>query len=919
MKATPRPRELGGSFKSRSRHGAQLSISDTNHHVTEAIGDMYGDDDDWKRESRPLSFISSPLNQPPESDEAYFSNSNWTTEPLTGRRNAGPRPQLQVNGGPAGKSHTLPAAHPSHRNAVIDVAPPSTSHSLRDGHSIADTANQQFPLDDIDYESNPAAVAQELSNLQALRRMSMDVGNTSDPDLPSFQGRPVMPSVAPTGGDDEDDPSRLFWVPARVHPELAPMEFKSFLETRVKTIKRRSGDSTLVPDILERSGSASSLRRKKSMLSRQIDNSGGKGGLGYQDGADKLERRRSLLSQGGNEIKISDLTELDELVKDPARAFQKLSMERGKRDDTGAEVPADEDMPILPAAPGFGLRRSTHTTYRKGSLRRGERVPYSKRAGARQADADGDDPFISQGVKRVMSEPVSENFSRPNRRRGPTIEDKDSDQIQGSKYKLTDQSVQFGEETLSQTESHRSDVSLPQIIETPPEDEQPSEEPLSPTHHSFPERSSSFNQPQAAEQPLTQPPPRSSRRPGVARQVSSIGDAVPKSSKANLVNELTQSSSPLPGSSSRTDSLTFIPTVVKEKKPEVKTHKDRERDKDDNESNTPKKGWGWFKGSDDKNKKEKKKDDESSKKSKAKVSLEKTHDVARLDVLQHSIESNAQRGRESLHQERESFENKLGDERKKESSRKSGKEEKKEKDGLFSSLFGGKKKGERDSGGKKSASLRALSPDPPRHLRPDVDYNWTSFSLLEERAIYRMAHIKLANPRRPLHSQVLLSNFMYAYLAKVQQMHPHVQVPQSAAQKKAQEAERKAKEAERRQEEEQQQSEQYRYDYHQGIANYADSPSDQQQQQQHHHQQRHHQQQQHDGSETVTYVDDSQIYDYDHQDDGGGHNQPRQASRRQGGDDYSQSGQGQYSHQQYYQYDNQQQGAYDHDKDGEMW
>ncbi|OBT44025.1 hypothetical protein VE00_05641 [Pseudogymnoascus sp. WSF 3629] len=882
---------------------------------------MYGDDDDWKRESRPLSFISSPLNQSPESDEAYFSNSNWTTEPLGGRRNTAPRPQLQVNGGPAGKSHTLPAALPSHRNAVIDVAPPSPSHSLRDGHSISDTANQQFPLNDIDYESNPAAVAQELSNLQALRRMSMDVGNTSDPDLPSFQGR-VMPSVAPTGGDNEDDPSRLFWVPARVHPELAPMEFKSFLETRVKTIKRRSGES-MVPDILERSGSASSLRRKKSMLSRQIDNSGGKGGLGYQDGADKLERRKSLLSQGGNEIKMSDLTELDELVKDPAKAFQKLSMERGKHGDTGAEVPADEDMPILPAAPGFGLRRSTHTTYRKGSLRRGERVPYSKRAGARQADADGDDPFTSPGVKRVMSEPVSENFSRPNRRRGPTIEDKDFDQIQGSKYELTDQSSQFGEETLSRTESHRSDVSLPQIIETPPEDEQPLEQPLSPTHHSFPERSSSFNQPQAAEQPPTEPPPRSSRRPGVARQVSSTGEAVPKSSKANLVNELTQSPSPLPGSSSRTDSLTFIPTVVEEKKPEVKSHKERERDKDDNESTTSKKGWGWFKGGDDKNKKDKKKDDESSKKSKAKVSLEKTHDGARLDVLQHSIESNAQRGRESLHQERESFENKLVDERKKEGSRKSGKEEKKEKDGLFSSLFGGKKKGERDSGGKKSASLRALSPEPPRHLRPDVDYNWTRFSLLEERAIYRMAHIKLANPRRPLHSQVLLSNFMYAYLAKVQQMHPHVQVPQSAAQKKAQEAERKAKEAERRLEEEQQQSEQYRYDYHQGIANYADSPDQQQQQQ---HQQQHHQQQQHDASETVTYVDDSQIYDYDHQDDGGGQHQPRQASRRQGGDDYSQSGQGQYSHQQqqqqqqqYYQYDNQQQGAYDHDKDGEMW
>src|SRR5437763_2333671 len=37
----------------------------------------------------------------------------------------------------------------------------------------SDAATSPFPLNDIDYESSPAAVAQELSNLQALRRMSM--------------------------------------------------------------------------------------------------------------------------------------------------------------------------------------------------------------------------------------------------------------------------------------------------------------------------------------------------------------------------------------------------------------------------------------------------------------------------------------------------------------------------------------------------------------------------------------------------------------------------------------------------------------------------------------------------------------------------------------------------------------------------
>ena len=54
-----------------------------------------------------------------------------------------------------------------------------------------------------------------------------------------------------------------------------------------------------------------------------------------------------------------------------------------------------------------------------------------------------------------------------------------------------------------------------------------------------------------------------------------------------------------------------------------------------------------------------------------------------------------------------------------------------------------------------------------------------------------MAHIKLANPRRALYSQVLLSNFMYSYLAKVQQMHPQMQLPTSATQKKQQEEKKK--------------------------------------------------------------------------------------------------------------------------------
>lgn len=77
-----RPRnEIPGDLSSRRGHASQLSISDPSHHVTEAIGTLYGDEDDSGSEAgRPLRFIggysyseqlqrSLPLSEPPEHQE----------------------------------------------------------------------------------------------------------------------------------------------------------------------------------------------------------------------------------------------------------------------------------------------------------------------------------------------------------------------------------------------------------------------------------------------------------------------------------------------------------------------------------------------------------------------------------------------------------------------------------------------------------------------------------------------------------------------------------------------------------------------------------------------------------------------------------------------------------------------------------
>jgi hypothetical protein len=225
--------------------------------------------------------------------------------------------------------------------------------------------------------------------------------------------------------------------------------------------------------------------------------------------------------------------------------------------------------------------------------------------------------------------------------------------------------------------------------------------------------------------------------------------------------------------------LSVIPTLPEEKRSEGK----KSKDKKDGEGGR-KSSWHWLLGNEEKERKKDKDSDGRKGKTKQLTAAEKVYDKqdnTRLDVLQASIDS-VPRGRESLVLERP-VDMKLEEERRKESQRKASGESKKDKEsGLLSSIFGGGKK--KSGGDHKKNSSRTLSPEPSSvRLIPDEDYPWTRFNIMEERAIYRMAHIKLANPRRPLYSQVLLSNFMYSYLAKVQQMHPQMTIPTSPAQR----------------------------------------------------------------------------------------------------------------------------------------
>ncbi|KAL5611700.1 hypothetical protein BROUX41_000724 [Berkeleyomyces rouxiae] len=943
--------DVGANFNRRGPrgHGAQLSISDPSHHVTEAISTLYGseDEDSAADGPRPLSFMPSTL------DELHRRS------PLAIPDSDDPRRSIieSCSASPKKNQPTTPRLAPglttstSAGNIMSPTSPSISLKDVRDGNKF-DNAND---------------IAQELSNLQALRRMSMDVSNSSDPDMLPYNGMSLvaMPSIAPTGDDDEGDPSRLLWVPARVHPELAPGEFKTFIEDRVRSIKRRSGDSSTSLDTTL--SSPGSLQRRKSMLSRQVDSSASS--VHSQDDGESLPRERSY----------SGSIPLDDLVNDAPNALRKLSMEAEPTDGD------PDDKPVLAKGPGRkGLKRSTRTQYRKGGSVRGDRSGLSKRiAATRQFDEAGhpispDEIPPMPTITRSSTEPilVPDNFSRPNRslRRQPNMPEDllaSNDTIQEEEDITT--SAEIDPHSLSSPSSDPQPP-VPQIIATLADDNQEPQpaESLAPKKSlEQPQPTSKQNQQQQQQQqqillqqqqqqhyqqqlaqqqqqqkqstPVSQPQAVPAPKESKPSKWASLSGRTPQSrqpqqqpqtqkpvhrdDQQQYAQRQQQQSPHLPTSKQGPQTTATGPagSAVKPSHPvstpaaEDQRKLDKKSKKDDDTasiSSTRSAGWKWFKsGSDDK---EKKRKEEEAKKHKSKQSAsDKTHDNVRLDVLQTSIDGGHSRSnsRESAVLDRDSPENKPLEDKKHYRVKSDTK-----KDGIFSSIFGGsKKKGDRESGGsKKGHHLKVSEEIIFKPLKPDVDYPWSRFPLIEERAIYRMAHIKLAHPRRPLHSQVLLSNFMYNYLAIVQAMNPTMQVPLSPQQRRLEE-ERRRKEQEQQYLAEQQLREQqqqhghpdeqdvngYPYDYDQTENDYIEEAAeyieegynydrgDQAQGQQHnqHQQHQHYQQQQQQQQQQYQQANGNGYYNQ--KDYYNGQQQQYQQDQRRNGEYHQQTDKGQ--------------------------
>ena len=169
--------------------------------------------------------------------------------------------------------------------------------------------------------------------MRDIRRRSSAQGGPGaiplDPDLPELPPPPssshssqVWAASASSdetqeSDDDSDDPSHLFWVPARLHPELAPGEFRTFLKEHARdggpALQR--GNSASASSASSSSSSTSGLGRKKSMLSKQYRPS-------EYDGVEEervlpLRRNKSTLYTNPTpQLTISDLQRLEELAEE---------------------------------------------------------------------------------------------------------------------------------------------------------------------------------------------------------------------------------------------------------------------------------------------------------------------------------------------------------------------------------------------------------------------------------------------------------------------------------------------------------------------------------------------------------------------------------------------------------------------------
>ncbi|KAI6024078.1 hypothetical protein BKA83DRAFT_4267463 [Pisolithus microcarpus] len=577
-------------------------------------------------------------------------------------------------------------------------------------------------------------IQREVEALRDIRRRSTAQGGPGalilDPDLPN-PSSPTSPtstywSAAATqqladgdssSGSHEDsgsseerivaseDPSHLFWVPARLHPEIAPAEFRNLLKEHARTPPPEG--STTVDRANSFGHDSSGLERRRSMLSRQYKPS-------ENDDVEEetivpIQRRRSTLAHPGPQLTISDLQRLEELAEeasksdDPSRfravirRSLSLNMAPSAIDkiDSIADIHDEADAPIIIPPRGQILRRAARTKIRK-SGQPGEGAPHRFGPGRRHRAATAAEPRTSSDLSSNDHTPndPGDNPEQLMRPRAFSAENVIANDVQASKRPDS-----FSEETSIYDAYVREDADLDLT--------QFASSIVSPSPALSLSLSTEAQEPHAPseieEVPMQPPIPSPTPVPELQHpQPQRLPAATP-------ADEITRIGSPDTVTLTPSTEETLVPIPSVESFASTKSSSKKDKDK---------KGlfgkWG---------------SDKSAKKS----------------GKDRDREKDTQREKES---------------------------------GFFGSLFGKRKQDEGQAGsgygtpGRETAatllgaskSSKSCAPSPSPQPGP---MGYARYPIHVERAIYRLSHIKLANPRRPLYEQVLISNLMFWYLGVI--------------------------------------------------------------------------------------------------------------------------------------------------------
>ncbi|KAK9468913.1 hypothetical protein V1512DRAFT_233970 [Lipomyces arxii] len=608
----------------------------------------------------------------------------------------------------------------SHSSALSGSPPPHTS----------------LPLEQIGFESSEFVVAQERSTIKALKRISLDASATSDPDLPTRSQLSTSPPSPLTGFPIVEEPALdqpLLWVPAHLHPELAPRAWQSFVHERVSEIQHRSAAVEDIVDLLQVPSPRtldSGLARRKSNLSREIHATGGSV-AGFEDGADALQSK--IARTRSTEVKVSDLEWLEEHFHAARESSTNVSLPEGTIVSDGPT--------ISPLPTESGLRRSQHTSTRNRS---------TNRSGSRtetQAQCTSDLPsFFYEDESELEPAPtvLPSQVTVADGRLQLNIDESDLGSLEldpdlvvesvrhTADLRTSDDSTHSSTSSTGSTRTH-----APSMTSTSSSVSYSTE--TTPTRHSYQQqqRSPALPRPQrvVSRKPLSPAPTSGPNTRSDSLCIVPVLDSPGSPSKSH-----SPSSSPLT-LKQRGKALTagFGRLFVSEKEKDKEYYTDSDR--------SPVKSSSFRKlnfGS---------------------SAVKPTFDETQREPTR----------RATIEYDRPLLQ--------------STSETKKDKESVLSNLFGAKKKlngqpllkrktpalvRKSQSSASISSARRSRSPSPPvspvrKQTEQDQAYYYARFPLHIERAIYRLSHLKLANPHRPLCQQVLLSNFMYGYLELINQ------------------------------------------------------------------------------------------------------------------------------------------------------